>query len=92
MKTPIINKGHHGAVRRNKDDFHAGRFLRETLDGSGHDVLWLAARLGMAQAELEALLAQPNMDAELFVRMGLPMEPLFMQRVDEMIFGSKATA
>ena len=31
---------------------------------------------------------QPNMDAELFVRMGMPMEPLFMRRVDEMVFYS----
>ena len=76
-------------VRRNEDDFHAGWFLRKTLDVSGHDVLWLAARVGMVQAELEALLAQPNMDAELFVRLGLSMEPLFMQRVDEMIFGTQ---
>ena len=87
--TPInINtRVHCEAVRRNEDDFHAGWFLRETLDGIGHDGLWLAARLGLAQAELEALLAQPNMDAELFVRIGLPMEPLFLKRVKEMIFG-----
>ena len=81
--TPINNKGRHGG----NDDFHAGRFLRETLDGSGHDMAWLALRTGMTPAELEALLAQPNMDAELFVRTGMPMDPLFMRRVEEMVFG-----
>ena len=34
---------------------------------------------------------QPNMDAELFVRIGKPMDPLFMQRVDEMVFGAAKT-
>ena len=38
---------------------------------------------------LLAPLGQPNMDAELFVRIGLPLQPLFMQRVHESIFGEK---
>lgn len=29
------------------------------------------------------------MDAELFVRLGKPMEPLFLQRVHESIFGKQ---
>ena len=68
-------------------EFHAGRFLRETLDDSGHTLAWLAARTGMTHAELAALFAMPNMDAELFVRIGLPMGQIFKQRVHEMIFG-----
>lgn len=87
MNTPINNKGRRKAVGRNDDDFHAGRFLRETLNGSGHDVPWLAEKTGMPQAELETLFDMPNMDAELFIRTGLPLDPLFMQRVDELIFG-----
>jgi hypothetical protein len=35
---------------------------------------------------------QSNMDAELFVRLGKPMEPLFLQRMHEMIFGSSTKA
>lgn len=69
--------------------FHAGHFLRSILQEGGHDVPWLAARTGREIAVLDTLLEQPNMDAELFVRLGLPLEPLFMQRVDEMIFGKQ---
>ena len=76
----------HNGLNRYKD-FHAGHFLRELLQEQGHDVAWLAARTGKEVAWLEHLLEQPNMDAELFVRMGLPLQPLFMQRVDEVIFG-----
>ena len=72
---------------QNPDGFHAGRFLRNILQEGGHDVRWLAERTGRDIAFLDTLLDQANMDAELFVRIGLPMEPLFMQRVDEMIFG-----
>jgi len=68
-------------------DFHAGHFLRELLLEEGHDVSWLADRTDSDMEALESLLEQPNMDAELFVRIGKPMEPLFMQRVDEMVFG-----
>lgn len=71
-------------------DFHAGHFLRQLLQEQGHDVPWLAARTDTDALDL--LLEQADMDAKLFVRIGKPMEPLFMQRVDEMIFGSKASA
>ncbi len=83
--TPINNSRHDELGR--DDDFHAGHFLRETLDACGHDTVWLAARTSRTVAYIEDLLEQPNMDAELFVRMGLPMEPLFMRRVHEMVFG-----
>ena len=69
--------------------FHAGHFLRDLLQEEGHDVSWLALHTGRDVAILESLLEQPNMDAELFVRIGLPLQPLFMQRVDEMVLGEK---
>ena len=73
-------------------DFHAGQFLRELLQEEGHDTAWLADRLGMPPEILSCILAQPSMDAELFVRLGKPLEPLFMERVQEAVFGKEATA
>ena len=70
-------------------DFHAGNFLRGILQEEGHDLAWLAASTKVPAEILDCILAQPNMDAELFVRMGMPMEPLFMRRVHEMIFGKR---
>ena len=90
MPTPINNSRHDELGH--DDDFHAGHFLRETLDACGHDTVWLAARTNRTVTYIEDLLEQPNMDAELFVRIGKPLEPLFMQRVHESIFGKKATA
>ena len=81
----------HGISNR-FDDFHAGNFLRGIMQEEGHDLAWLAASLHMPTEILSCILTQPNMDAELFVRIGKPMEPLFMQRVHESIFGKKATA
>ena len=78
----------HNGLDRYKD-FHAGHFLRELLLEEGHDVSWLADRTDSDMEALESLLEQSNMDAELFVRIGLPLQPLFMQRVDEMIFGNR---
>jgi hypothetical protein len=71
------------------DDFHAGHFLREILQEEGHDVSWLADRLHMPAEILDCILTQPNMDGELFVRLGMPLQPLFMQRVEEAIFGEQ---
>ena len=68
-------------------DFHAGQFLREVMRASGHDEVWLSIQTGMDQKALEALLNQSNMDARLFVEVGEQMQPLFFQRVEEMIFG-----
>lgn len=70
-------------------DFHAGRFLSDVMHEAGHDTKWLASQARMDEDALIDLLNQPNMEAGLFVRMGMPMEPLFMQRVDEMIFGER---
>ena len=73
-------------------DFHTGRFLRELMEEEGHDTLWLSGQTGIGMDVIEGLFGQMNMDAELFVRLGQPLNPLFLQRVDEMIFGSKVTA
>ena len=71
------------------DDFHAGNFLRGIMQEEGHDLAWLAASLHMPTEILSCILTQPNMDAELFVRIGLPLQPLFMQRVEEAMFGKQ---
>ena len=70
-------------------DFHAGHFLRALLQEQGHDVPWLAARTDSDTDALDLLLEQADMDAKLFVSLGLPLQPLFMQRVDEVIFGEQ---
>lgn len=69
--------------------FHAGRFLCDVLQEEGHDKAWLADRLNIPPEILSCILTQPNMDAELFVRIGMPLEPLFFQRLDEDILGAK---
>ena len=69
--------------------FHAGHFLRGLLEEQGHDAAWLASRTGHDPKWVANLLEQPNMDAMLFVRMGRPLEPLFMRRVNEMVFGNE---
>ena len=74
---------------QNEDGFHAGHFLRDLLQEEGHDVAWLAMRTGRDEAALKKLLDQPNMDAELFVRLGLPLQPLFMQRMDALVLGQQ---
>lgn len=79
-------------VNDSSTEFHAGHFLRDVMLEEGRSVAWLAERTGRDASSVAALLERPNMDAELFVRMGMPMEPLFMQRVDEVIFSSKTTA
>ena len=68
------------------NDFHAGRFLQESLQESGHGVAWLAAKTGRTVPEIDALFAMPNMDAELFVRTGMPMGAFFFNRVHKEIF------
>lgn len=81
-------KNTHGIDNR-FDDFHAGNFLRDVLQEEGHDLDWLAASTRVPVEILDCILSQSNMDAELFVRLGKPLEPLFMQRVDEMVFGKQ---
>ena len=83
---------HTRGINNKFEDFHAGRFLRDLLQEEGHDMGWLANRLSMPLEILDCILEQPNMDAELFVRIGLPLQPLFMRRVDEVIFGKNAVA
>ena len=73
-------------------DFHAGHFLCNILQEEGHDVPWLADRLHMPVEILDCILSQSNMDGELFVRLGMPLQPLFMQRVHESIFGQQPAA
>ena len=81
-------KNNHGISNR-FDNFHTGNFLLGIMQEEGHDLAWLAASLHMPTEILSCILTQPNMDAELFVRIGLPLQPLFMQRVDEVIFGKQ---
>lgn len=71
------------------DGFHAGNFLRDILQEERHDLAWLAASTRVPVEILDCILSQSNMDAELFVRLGMPLQPLFMQRVHEMIFGQQ---
>ena len=67
--------------------FHAGRFLQECLQECGFSVEWLAQHTGRDVEAIEDLFAKSNMDAELFVRMGMPMGDAFFNRVHEEIFG-----
>ena len=67
-------------------DFHAGHFLQECLRRSGFNVEWLAEKTDSDVAALEMLFTQPNMAAELFVRMGRPMGEAFFAPLHEMIF------
>ena len=83
-----MEKTKHGSVSR-FSDFHAGRFLREELEYSGHDTTWLAEQTGLTPEELEQLFVLANMDAMLFVRVGYPLRPHFFDRVHERIFGSQ---
>lgn len=69
--------------------FHAGRFLREELEWSGHDSEWLAACTGMEKSVVEALLGRDNMDAELFVRLGNHIGQHFFDRLHAVIFGQE---
>ena len=68
-------------------DFHAGRFLREALEGSGHDISWLAAQTGKDTDEIERLFVMPNMDVMLFVSIGNAFGQPFYDRMHEEIFG-----
>ncbi|MBO6023927.1 MAG: hypothetical protein J6P83_03640 [Bacteroidales bacterium] len=77
----------------NKGDIlNAGKFLQDELAKSGHDVAWLAEQTGKEQAFLEELFKQSNMDAELFVRMGLPLGDPFFASLHALIFQTPAEA
>ena len=64
--------------------------MREALAISGHDAAWLAAQTGRQETEIEGLLAQPNMDALLFVSIGHPLGKAFYDRIHEEIFGTSS--
>ena len=72
------------------EDFHAGRFLEECLRCSGFDVKWLASKTDMEEDVLVQLFAKPNMDAELFIKIGRPMGAAFFDRVHEVIFHQRS--
>lgn len=67
-------------------EFHAGRFLQQCLQASGHDVEWLARKTDSDIEAVETLFEMVNMDAELFVKMGKPMGDAFFDRVHKEIF------
>lgn len=71
-------------------DFHAGRFLEECLRCSGFDVKWLADKTNRDENALKELFAMPNMDAELFIKIGRPMGAAFFDRVHEVIFHQRS--
>ena len=73
-------------------DFHAGQFLKTELAKSGHDVAWLATQSGMKPEDMESLLQQPNMDAELFVRVGHHLGESFFASLNALIFKDKPNA
>ncbi len=68
------------------NDFHAGRFLQQCLQASGHSVEWLARTTDSDIEAVETLFEMVNMDAELFVRTGMPMGAFFFNRVHKEIF------
>ena len=74
------------------DILNAGKFLQDELAKSGHDVAWLAEQTGKDQAFLEDLFKQSNMDAEMFVRMGLPLGDPFFASLHALIFQTPAEA
>ena len=78
-----------GSFFNSFDDFHAGRFLEECLRCSGFSVEWLAEKTNSDVTALEMLFAQPNMDAELFIDIGIPMGAVFFDRMHEEIFRDK---
>lgn len=73
-------------------EFHAGRFLQQCLQASGHSVEWLARTTDSDIEAVETLFEMVNMDAELFVRLGRPMGTAFFSRVHEEIFGAEQSA
>ena len=68
------------------DDFHAGHFLQGCLQESGFDEAWLAQHTDSDVEAIEVLLTRRNMDAELFVRLGMPIGAVFWNRLHELLF------
>ncbi len=70
----------------NSEEFHAGRFLREQMLGMGRDIEWLSSLSGYDVDFLTMLFEQPNMDAELFVRIGNALGPTFFDECHRLMF------
>jgi len=66
--------------------FHAGHLLQQCLQASGHSMEWLARTTDSDIEAVETLFEMVNMDAGLFVRMGMPMGNDFYDRVHKEIF------
>ena len=73
------------------EEFHAGRFLLESLQRSGFGIEWLAEKTDKDEETLERLFAQPNMDAELFVSVGRHLGEAFFGPLDVASFGRQHT-
>ena len=70
-------------------EFHAGRFLKESLRRSGFSIEWLAEKMGYSVETMEKLFVQPNIDTELFVDIGRPMGEAFFGSLDVTVFGRR---
>ena len=66
--------------------FHAGQFLKESLERSVCTIEWLAEKTGMEVSELECIFKQSNMDAVLFVNIGNHFGMTFFDTLHEVIF------
>lgn len=73
---------------RNRE-FHAGRFLQESLRRSGFGIEWIAEKMGYSVETMEKIFAQPDIDAELFVDIGRPLGEAFFGSLDVTIFGRR---
>lgn len=73
------------------EEFHAGRFLQESLQRSGFGIEWLAEKTDSDVEALEMLFTQPNMDSELFVKIGRPLGKAFFGFLEVTIFGRQHT-
>ncbi len=67
-------------------NFHAGMFLKESLERSGCTIEWLAKKTGMEVSELERIFMQSNMDAVLFANIGNHFGMTFFDTLHEIIF------
>ena len=71
------------------DDFHAGRYLQESLMRSGFSIKWLAEKTNIDEARLERYFTLPYIDAELFVDIGRYLGDAFFDSLKVTMFGRK---
>lgn len=71
------------------DDFHAGRYLQESLMRSGFSIKWLAEKTDMDEAQLERYFILSYIDAELFVDIGRHLGDAFFDLLKVNMFGRK---